>query len=117
VPGAVAPEKAAESIKVEFRRKVRIIVPGLSAWAHVRGMLVPFRPRLALSLFSHKFLRWLLPWFLISLFVLCLLPGAPAWARVLGALQVPFYALAAIGLLGGERARRVRPCGVAAYFC
>ena len=117
VPAAIAREKAAESLREEFGRKVRIMTQGLAAWVYVRGMLVPFRPRLAFFLFSHKFLRWLLPWFLAALFVFCLVPQAPRWAHMLGALQVLAYSLAGIGLLAGARARRIRPIGIATYFC
>jgi cellulose synthase/poly-beta-1,6-N-acetylglucosamine synthase-like glycosyltransferase len=116
-PSAVAREKAAESLLEEFGRKVRIITQGFSAFAYVRGMLVPPQPRMAFALFSHKFLRWLLPWFLLTLLGLCLVPQAPPWARIFGALQALFYAMGILGLLGGERIRKIRPVGVAAYFC
>lgn len=116
-PAAIAREKASESLREEFKRKVRIIAQGLAAWVYMKAMFAPPRPRLAFMLFSHKFLRWILPWFLGALFVLCLLPGAPVWARLLGALQAIFYSLAVVGLVGGAGIRRLRPIGVAAYFC
>lgn len=116
-PRAIAREKASESLGEEFQRKVRIMTQGLSAWIYVRGMLAPLRPKLAFALFSHKLLRWLLPWFLALLFVLSAVPGAPPWARAFGLLQAAFYALALVGLVGGAGVRRVLPIGIAAYFC
>ena len=116
-PKAIAREKAAESLREEFNRKVRIMTQGFSAFAYVRGMLVPPRPRMAFALFSHKFLRWLLPWFLLALLAMCLAPQAPLPARIFGGLQAVFYATGILGLLGGERVRKFRPVGVAAYFC
>ena len=116
-PKAIAREKAAESLREEFNRKVRIMTQGFSAYVYVRGMLVPPRPRMALALFSHKFLRWLLPWFLLALLAMCLFPQAPLSMRIFGGLQAVFYAMGVFGLLAGERVRKIRPVGVAAYFC
>lgn len=116
-PTAVAYETASESYGDEFRRKVRIVTRGFAAFTYLRGMLVPLNPRLAIALISHKLLRWVIPWILISLLVACLMPQAPHWAHVAGWAQVALYALGVLGLLGGSKARRIRPIGIASYFC
>lgn len=116
-PRAIVREKAAENIREEFARKVRIMTQGLAAWVFMRGMLSPPRPWIAFQMLSHKLLRWFLPWLLLALLALCLLPVAPTWARALGAAQVLFYGVAVTGLLTGQRLRRVPLVGAAVYFC
>ena len=56
-------------------------------------------PGVSLGLISHKLLRWLVPYFLIVLFVLnLLLLGGPFFALALS-LQGIFYGLAIMGYL------------------
>ena len=48
----------------EFQRKIRTIVRGMTAIARKREVLNPFRfGKLAFQLWSHKVLRWAVPWF------------------------------------------------------
>ena len=55
---------------LEYRRKVRTATRGMAAlWVH-RGVLNPLKFGLfSFQVWSHKVFRWLLPWFLILLFI------------------------------------------------
>ena len=100
-----------------FRMKVRIIAKDFRALLAHRELLDPFRHgALALALWSHKLLRWLVPYFLIALFSAnVLLLATPSLSLFLG-LQIAFYALACCSLCfrGAIRAPVVT---IPASFC
>lgn len=112
-PEAEAVEFAGESVKDEFTRRVRIAVGSFRALRELSR--VPLTPVACLSFFSHKFLRWVLPFLLIGLFVsnLWLLDGL-IYRAVLAA-QCAFYFWAGVGFLVRERGRRV-PLALLCYF-
>lgn len=89
-----------------FRMKVRIIAKDFRALLAYRELLNPFRHgALALALWSHKLLRWFVPYFLIALFLVNVLLLSNSSLRLFWELQVAFYALACCGLYfrGGAR--------------
>lgn len=76
--------------KGEYRRKLRTALRGITGLFRNLDMLNPLRyPLFAFSLFSHKLMRWLAPWFMIGL----LLVSLAVWDRH------PVYALALVGQL------------------
>lgn len=85
----------------EYQRKLRTVIRGMAAIAHKPSVLNPFKYGLfAFEVFSHKIMRWLVPWFQISLFICTIL----IWQTnilftLLLIVQIIFYALALIGLL------------------
>src|SRR5210317_1803531 len=67
---ALAYEATAESFEKEYRRKVRIVNRAWRATWSMADMLNPFKGGVfALKLWSHKVLRWLMPFMLVPLFV------------------------------------------------
>ncbi|MGH7684757.1 MAG: glycosyltransferase, partial [Vulcanimicrobiaceae bacterium] len=82
-----------------FRMKLRIIAKDFRALLAYRELLDPFQHgALALALWSHKLLRWLIPYFLIALFSINALLLSSPLLRLFWGLQVAFYALACCGL-------------------
>jgi cellulose synthase/poly-beta-1,6-N-acetylglucosamine synthase-like glycosyltransferase len=65
-PKAVVSMGVSESIKEEFRRKSRIATGNFQNLFALYHMLIPKRPGLSFSFFSHKVLRWLGPIFIIT---------------------------------------------------
>jgi cellulose synthase/poly-beta-1,6-N-acetylglucosamine synthase-like glycosyltransferase len=63
-PEAVVGMGVSESIKEEFRRKSRIATGNFQNLFALYPMLIPKRPGLSFSFFSHKVLRWLGPVFI-----------------------------------------------------
>ena len=103
---ARAHERAAATLRDEFRRKVRIIRPGLWAWLWARGLLLPPRPLPALEYFSHKLLRWLSPVFLAAAFVINLLLASERPYALLLAGQACFYLVGVCGIFLASRPAR-----------
>lgn len=79
----------------EYQRKQRTIIRGIAALGARLEVLNPFRFKLfSWQVWSHKVMRWLMPWFLLGLF------GSSAWLAsertiytVALAAQTAFYVL------------------------
>jgi cellulose synthase/poly-beta-1,6-N-acetylglucosamine synthase-like glycosyltransferase len=94
---ALATEETPPHVRDEFRRRARIGAGGFQSLARLWPLLLPSQGWTCLAFFSHKVLRWLAPLFLATALVAnLLLIGQPAYQWLL-ALQVGFYATAAIG--------------------
>jgi cellulose synthase/poly-beta-1,6-N-acetylglucosamine synthase-like glycosyltransferase len=105
-PEAIATDYAAESIKGEFTRRVRLAT---GSFASLMSLLrVPMGGFGTFAFVSHKLLRWVLPLALcISLISNAALIHHPIYA-VFGLLQLSFYLCAGLGYLFRERTRGVR---------
>lgn len=95
----------------------RVISKDLLGLLHYREALNPFRTGgVAIALWSHKLLRWLVPYFLLVAFIANLFLLSRRAFAALFVLQVLFYLLAAIG--PAVRSRRLqRLWSVPASFC
>jgi cellulose synthase/poly-beta-1,6-N-acetylglucosamine synthase-like glycosyltransferase len=106
------------SLRREYRRKVRTMARGLETlWFH-RGLLNPLRYGLfAWMLFSHKLVRWLVPWALALAVPAWLLAGPPpvldASLLLVGVLVL---GSALVGWLQPEGRRLPRLLGWPGYF-
>ena len=69
VPTARAWETSPERVRDEFRRRVRIGAGDLQALLWTWQLLLPWKGMVAVAYLSHKVLRWLGPWFLLTGFV------------------------------------------------
>lgn len=85
----------------EYQRKLRTVIRGMTALFYKPSVLNPFRFGLfAFEIFSHKIMRWLVPWFQLSLFISTLfIWQAHSLFALLLAGQITFYLLALIGWL------------------
>lgn len=107
------------SLGEELHRRARIITRGLRGAFHMPALLNPLRhPWLAMQLWSHRVLRWLVPVFLLALLAssVPLAVSGGAYAAAL-ALQLAIYG--AGGVAWGLERLRVRVPGafVPLYFC
>jgi cellulose synthase/poly-beta-1,6-N-acetylglucosamine synthase-like glycosyltransferase len=100
-----------------FRLKVRIITKDFRALLAYRELLNPLKfGAVALALCSHKLLRWLVPYFLIVMFVSNLfLLGAPVYRGVFLA-QCAFYGLAVVGF-AISRSNAISLVSIPRSFC
>jgi cellulose synthase/poly-beta-1,6-N-acetylglucosamine synthase-like glycosyltransferase len=113
--GALAYEKASTDPGAEFRRKVRIIVR--DAWTFLGLKLMVPRFWITFNILSHKILRWLVPFFLIiALFLNAFLLDQPLYLTTM-AIQVLFYASAALGFLLPRQGRGIALLRIPFYFC
>ena len=101
-----------------FRSKVRVITKDLRGLFLHHAILNPFRyPLYAWGLISHKLLRWLIPYFLITIFIINLLLLCHPFYRLTLALQMTFYASALIGYLWQKKGKPPRILGIPFSFC
>jgi cellulose synthase/poly-beta-1,6-N-acetylglucosamine synthase-like glycosyltransferase len=112
-PEAVAIEFPASTVSGEFTRRVRLAVGSFRALGDL--VRVPWRGFTPFALISHKLLRWLVPFFAITLFISnVFLMRSPSY-RVALAAQVLFYCWAGLGFFFYQHMRRVR-YGLVPYF-
>lgn len=101
-----------------FRTKVRIISKDLRGLFMFRNILNPLRfPLYAWGLISHKLLRWLVPFFLLFVFISNLMLLNNSVYFVLFMIQIIFYALAALGLVLQGSSRPPFYLGIPFSFC
>ena len=111
-PTAVVYEEAREM--TGFGRRIRIMAGNLQQLRHLRQFLAPFQPLPLMFFLSHKVVRLLVPFAMLTALVGNLfLLGSPVYRLLLGS-QLLFYALAATGLTGQLRPRALR---LPFYFC
>jgi len=102
---------------LEYRRKVRTVIRGLTAIVRHPEVLSPFRTGLfAFQIWSHKLMRWAVPWFMLIFAVLTLfLQEQGGIYTVALAAQLMFYSVALLGWLSG-RARQISVVRIIYYF-
>ncbi len=99
-PTAKAHEMVPASVSQEFRRKTRIAAGGFQVLKYMEFLKQPVKYSKAAFFFvSHKLLRWLSPFFLLSLLGFSIYSDGSLVIDVFFWLQFVFYGLAIIGLL------------------
>jgi len=100
-PDAIGSMVAVKSHKDEFNRKVRTFIRGMTAMFKMKHMLNPVSfPMFSFFLWSHKMMRWFVPFFLISLMVSNFFILDNNFYRVILIAQLLFYGMALLGFLG-----------------
>jgi poly-beta-1,6-N-acetyl-D-glucosamine synthase len=116
-PLARAYEQPSNSVYGEFRRKSRIGAQNFHGIPIFRALLSPAYGFASFALWSHKILRWMVPVLLIGALVssAALAAGSPFFAAVT-AVQVAFFAAAALGLVLEVAGVRTGRFGLPYYF-
>ena len=96
VPAARAWETSPTQVSHELRRRVRIGAGDFQALAWTWRLLLPWNGMVAFSYFSHKVLRWLGPWLMLTGFAANLLLLGSPFFRALCFGQLAFYGLGAL---------------------
>ncbi len=115
---AITCEQVASSSKVEFKRKMRTVRVGATVLYAMRHLLNPFKYGwVSFFLFSHKLLRWLFPFLMISFFATnALLIQEGFIYSFIFYLQMLFYLFAFLGFLI-KKTMPVKLFTVPFYFC
>jgi cellulose synthase/poly-beta-1,6-N-acetylglucosamine synthase-like glycosyltransferase len=118
VPTALCLVPRGQSLRKEYRRKVRTIARGMRTLWYKRRLLNPLREGVfAWMLLSHKVVRWMIPWAgLTALGALAVLAPTYRWALVLLAAAIVVLMLAAVGWLVSERPRVPKVLSVPAFL-
>lgn len=97
--------KSINDERKEYQRKYRTVIRGIAAVVAQPDVLNPFRYGLfAFQVWSHKVMRWLVPWFLLLLLIATIaLAGDHALYRLALLAQAAFYVLALTGLVRATR--------------
>lgn len=100
-PDVVGIYKDVEDASLEYRRKMRTVIRGITAITRHNEVLNPFRMGLfAFQVWSHKIMRWGVPWFMAVFFLLTLFLQGQGLIYTLALLaQCVFYGLALTGWL------------------
>jgi cellulose synthase/poly-beta-1,6-N-acetylglucosamine synthase-like glycosyltransferase len=100
-PQALAFEAASVTARQETNRKIRMVSWLIkSAASLLKEMLFKWRLDLVYQLISHKFLRWLTPFFLLSLFISnALILNINGFFKIFFILQSGFYLYGLLGLI------------------
>lgn len=116
-PAAVGEMSSVADPKQEFDRKVRTLLRGMTVlFAHPQ-LLNPLRyPVFSFELWSHKVLRWTVPFFLlVALLAPLAILDRPFYLLAFVA-QLLFYAGALVAFAGSGRIHHSLPLRVALYF-
>jgi cellulose synthase/poly-beta-1,6-N-acetylglucosamine synthase-like glycosyltransferase len=96
-PEARATDFAASNVAGEFTRRVRVAT---GSFRCLRDLVrTPMDPLTAFAFFSHKFLRWVLPFLLLGLLASMRCSGSGRFYRGVLIAQGLFYLWAALGFL------------------
>src|SRR3989442_1325390 len=110
VPEARAYETSPAQVRHELRRRVRIGAGDLQALLWTWRLLLPDKGLVAFAYFSHKVLRWLGPWLMLTGFAANLWLLENPFFRAIFFGQLVLYGLG----LGAALVRRVPILGLAA---
>ncbi|GAB4340013.1 MAG: glycosyltransferase family 2 protein [Calditrichia bacterium] len=119
-PDARAFEPPQDKVKMEFRRKVRIINRGLRGVILRKKLLNPFCYGFySFTLFFHKIARRIIPFFLMFVFLVSLIQySLGGWYAFLFWSQVVFYGLALFShLFRRQKWSRIKILYVPYFYC
>ncbi len=114
---ALAFEETTQSTAEEFAMRVRVVTRAIRGLLSVSDLLKPWKffwP--AFQLWSHKVLRWVVPLFLIAMFVANLFLVDAALYKMILAAQLVFYASAILNMLAPLH-KKWKPLGIPLFFC
>jgi len=100
-PDVVGIYNDVQDSSLEYRRKMRTVIRGITAIARHPEVLNPFSMGLfAFQVWSHKIMRWGVPWFMAAFLLLTLILQGQGMIYSMALIaQLGFYALALLGWL------------------
>ena len=114
---ALAYEETTKSTREEFSMRVRVVTRAMRGLLSVSDVLKPWKfawP--AFQLWSHKVLRWMVPLFLVTIFISNLFLLDSQLFRALMVAQLAFYAAAILNVVLPLH-RVWKPLGIPLFFC
>jgi cellulose synthase/poly-beta-1,6-N-acetylglucosamine synthase-like glycosyltransferase len=93
---AVVCEFTAPNLRAEFKRKVRIGAANFHGIREILPLLNPLKGFVPFGLWSHKIIRWAVPFLLIAMFVANLTLLGVSFYNITFMLQAGFYLLALV---------------------
>lgn len=115
-PLAFAAEDTAKSLKEEFKRRVRISAGNFQSILVLRKLLNPYKGFVAFAFWSHKVIRWFVPFFMLLCFICNLIIFGKVLYIFLFFLQLTFYLLVVLGRFLCERGYKQKILYIPYYF-
>ncbi len=115
-PEAVVYEVATQSLKEEFKQKVRIVSQGIKGAIKLKRELLTLDPVSIFELLFHKTLRWFVPFFLAVIFLLNSMLIKEKLYFYIFSLQVMFYIFAFVGFFLRHQSK-IKLFYIPFYFC
>jgi len=116
-PEAIAYETTTVSSRQELKMRIRVITRAIRGLQSVPDLLNPLkRPWIALQLFSHKVLRWLVPLYISGIFLSTAVLIHHRAMGVFFLLQLCFYGTALVSLVLPLH-RHIKLLGLPLYIC
>jgi cellulose synthase/poly-beta-1,6-N-acetylglucosamine synthase-like glycosyltransferase len=115
-PEATATEEAANTVGDEFRRRVRIGAGNFHALRYTWRLLSPTAGLVSLAFWSHKVLRWLVPFALLLAFCSAMTLAGQRFYAFVAIAAVILCAMALVGYYLDRGCIRTRLFGVPYYF-
>jgi len=114
---ALAYEETTQSTSEEFSMRVRVVTRGMRGLLSVPALLKPWKfGWVSFQLWSHKILRWLVPFFLFLLLASNIFLWRQQFYQLVLLGQAIFYAITGLSLLVPIQ-RLWKPLGIPLYFC
>jgi cellulose synthase/poly-beta-1,6-N-acetylglucosamine synthase-like glycosyltransferase len=103
-PDVVGVYKDVADSSLEYRRKMRTVIRGITAITRHPEVLNPFiMGQFAFQVWSHKIMRWGVPWFMLAFAVVTIMQqGEGAIYTLALAAQLAFYVLALAGWMSAR---------------
>ena len=105
---AVAWEYTSPSVRAEFKRKMRIGAANYFGIRHVFSLLNPFKGFVAFGLWSHKVIRWIVPFLLILMFTANIFLLNQLHYRIAFFAQIIFYGIALVAWIFDRVGKPIR---------
>lgn len=117
-PNVLGYYKDLKDPKMEYQRKVRTVLRGITSIVRHAEVLNPVRFGLfAWQVWSHKVMRWAVPWLLLALFVLNLLLLDKHWVYQLSMFgQFVFYLVALLAHFSPRIREKIGPVRIVYFF-
>lgn len=115
-PMACALEDTAQNFIQEKKRRIRIGAGDYQAITLLWPMLNPLRGFPAFAFFSHKIIRWMVPFFMTIAFAANIFLLGSTFYQFIFALQICFYAFALIGKTLSQTRHNFKLFGLCYYF-
>jgi len=96
---AIGREPTASNLKGEFLRKIRISAGNFNSFKEIWPLLSPKKGFVAFGLWSHKIIRWFVPFLLIFIFITNLLLLGTSLYNIFFMLQLTFYLASFYGFI------------------
>jgi len=114
---ALAYEETTQSTSEEFSMRVRVVTRGMNGLLSVPNLLKPWRfGWVSFQLWSHKLLRWFVPFLLLLIFASNIFLAKGPFFRGVLLAQIAFYAITLFSLIIPLQ-RVWKPLGIPLYFC